>query len=95
MHKLIQRPVHSGTFRQEYGKNPTAQKYQYWINSKNPKTPDDWFQSAKEQPGSWWPHWQKWIADYTGTKVAARDPAKGKLKPIEDAPGSYVKTKAN
>jgi polyhydroxyalkanoate synthase len=32
--------------------HPDAQKYQYWINSKNPKTPDDWFQSAKEQPGS-------------------------------------------
>ena len=27
-------------------------------------------------------------------KVKARDPAKGKLKPLEDAPGSYVKVKS-
>jgi len=26
--------------------------------------------------------------------VAARNPAKGRLKPIEDAPGSYVKVVA-
>jgi len=30
---------------------------------------------------------------YAGVKVAAREPGTGKLKALEDAPGSYVKVK--
>ena len=45
-------------------------------------------------PGSWWPDWLKWIAPKSGKKVKARIPGEGKLKAIEDAPGSYVKVKA-
>ena len=30
----------------------------------------------------------------SGGMVEARDPARGPLKPIEDAPGSYVKVKS-
>jgi len=44
--------------------------------------------------GSWWPDWLKWIDRQSDTKVAAkgpRIPGKGKLKAIEDAPGSYVR----
>ncbi|OUR80354.1 class I poly(R)-hydroxyalkanoic acid synthase [Alphaproteobacteria bacterium 46_93_T64] len=76
--------------------HPNANKYQHWVNSskKNYKTAGDWFEDAKEHPGSWWPHWNKWLSKKSGPKVAARDPAKGKLKPIEDAPGSYVKVVA-
>ena len=33
--------------------------------------------------------------DYGGGKVPARKPGDGKLKPLEDAPGSYVLVKAN
>jgi len=73
--------------------HPNAKKYQYWTNSskKNYVTADDWLVDATEAPGSWWPHWHKWLSKKSGPKVAARDPSKGKLKPIEDAPGSYVK----
>jgi len=76
--------------------HPDAKKYQHWTNSsrKKYKTADDWLADAKEHPGSWWPHWDKWLSKKSGPKVAARDPAKGKLKPLEDAPGSYVKMKA-
>jgi polyhydroxyalkanoate synthase len=42
-------------------------------------------------PGSWWPDWAKWVARKAGPKVAARTPGDGKLKALEDAPGSYVK----
>lgn len=73
--------------------HPDAQKYQYWTNGQLVKNPEDWFKGAKEHAGSWWPHWQNWIEEYTGGKVDARDPAKGGLKPIEDAPGKYVKTR--
>jgi polyhydroxyalkanoate synthase len=46
------------------------------------------------RPGSWWPEWQQWIADFAGGKVPAREPRAGKLKAIEDAPGAYVKVQA-
>ena len=31
----------------------------------------------------------------SGKQVPARDPAKGKLKPLEDAPGSFVKVRSD
>ncbi|MEH6403199.1 MAG: class I poly(R)-hydroxyalkanoic acid synthase [Sneathiella sp.] len=76
--------------------HPSANKYQYWTNSSKKKyvTGDDWFVDATETPGSWWPHWHKWLSKKSGPKVEARDPTKGKLKPIEDAPGTYVKVVA-
>jgi poly[(R)-3-hydroxyalkanoate] polymerase subunit PhaC len=44
--------------------------------------------------GSWWPDWDAWLAKKNGDKVPARQPGDGKLEPIEDAPGSYVKVRA-
>jgi polyhydroxyalkanoate synthase len=38
--------------------------------------------------------WQTWVAPYGGAMVPARKPGDGKLTPIEDAPGSYVKQRA-
>jgi len=73
---------------------PAANKYNYWTNAKNAKTPDEWLKSAKEHPGSWWTDWDKWLAPQSGATVPARKPGSGKLKAIEDAPGSYVKTRA-
>jgi len=35
-----------------------------------------------------------WLKAKSGGQVPARDPAKGPFKPIEDAPGSYVKVKS-
>lgn len=72
--------------------HPNANKYQYWTNKtkKSYVTADEWLVDAVETPGSWWPHWHKWLSKKSGPKVDARDPSKGKLKPIEDAPGSYV-----
>ena len=73
---------------------PAAGKYQYWTNEDLDESVQDWVAGAREHPGSWWPHWAKWLADKSGDMVPARDPAKGKLKPIEDAPGSYVRVKS-
>jgi polyhydroxyalkanoate synthase len=72
---------------------PAAKRYQHWLNDAKtyPDKPDDWFKGAKEHPGSWWPHWDKWLSAKSGPKVAPRNPAKGKLKPLADAPGTYVK----
>ncbi len=72
---------------------PAANKYCFWTNTKTPADPDAFFESAKQHDGSWWPDWQKWIKKYTGGEVVARKPGDGKLKVIEDAPGSYVKVR--
>ncbi len=70
---------------------PAANKYGYWTGEKLADTADDWLAAASQQPGSWWTDWQAWVTGLDGRQVPARDPAQGKLKPLEDAPGAYVK----
>ena len=74
--------------------HPDAKKYQHWINDALPTDVGAWIAGAKEQPGSWWPHWAAWLKARSGDQVPARDPIKGPLKPIEDAPGSFVLVKS-
>jgi polyhydroxyalkanoate synthase len=69
---------------------PAAKKYHYWTNEALPETAEDWFAGAKQHPGSWWEDWQRWIEPHGGGKVPARKPGEGKLKVLEDAPGSYA-----
>jgi len=71
---------------------PAAKKYHYWTNDSNPATPEEWFKSATQHPGSWWNDWQAWMDEQNAdeAKVPARKPGDGKLKVIEDAPGSYA-----
>ncbi|NBB51633.1 class I poly(R)-hydroxyalkanoic acid synthase [Rhizobium sp. CRIBSB] len=73
---------------------PSAKKYQHWINDALPETLTDWQAGAVEHPGSWWDHWAGWLHDRSGDWIPARDPGKGPLKPLEPAPGSYVKVKS-
>ena len=40
---------------------PPVKKYQYWTDGKPVGDFDAWVAKATEHPGSWWPHWQKWI----------------------------------
>lgn len=72
---------------------PAGNKYGFWINDELPASPDDWLAGATEHFGSWWPTWAEWYAKHGGKKVDARKPGDGKLKVIEDGPGSYVKVK--
>ncbi len=69
---------------------PAAGKYNHWINTKLPKSPEAWLEGARSVPGSWWPEWQKWVVRHAGGQVPARQPGDGRLAPIEDAPGRYV-----
>jgi polyhydroxyalkanoate synthase len=73
---------------------PAAKKYQYWTNDKGAKTIDAWKKGSSEHPGSWWPDWDKWLSALSGGKVPARQPGDGELKALADAPGTYVKVKA-
>ncbi|TFW11143.1 class I poly(R)-hydroxyalkanoic acid synthase [Brevundimonas intermedia] len=73
---------------------PAAKKYQHWTNAALPATLAEWQADAVEHSGSWWEHWSAWLAKRAGKEIPARDPEKGPLKPIEPAPGSYVKVKS-
>jgi polyhydroxyalkanoate synthase len=72
---------------------PEGGKYGHWISTDLPPDPDAWFHGATEMAGSWWPDWQRWILASSKAQVPARQPGDGKLNPIEDAPGSYVKVR--
>ena len=75
---------------------PAAQKYQYWVSSSDPDTLEQFVEGAEEHKGSWWPDWLDWLKEQDAAMVkatGARVPGKGKLKAIEDAPGSYVRAR--
>ena len=72
---------------------PYKPKYQYWTGGPPEGAFDDWLAAAKETPGSWWPDWLAWITAQAPEKVPAREPGGGKLTPICDAPGEYVKVR--
>ena len=74
---------------------PAAGKYGYWTNEKLAPTPDEWFAGAKQHEGSWWTDWQAWVGERTGREVAPRIAGKGKLKALADAPGTYVRIRAD
>ncbi|RZJ19302.1 MAG: class I poly(R)-hydroxyalkanoic acid synthase [Brevundimonas sp.] len=73
---------------------PDAKKYNHWTNDALPDALVDWQAGAVEHSGSWWPHWAAWLHERSGPMVPARDPSAGPLKPIEPAPGAYVKVKS-
>ena len=73
---------------------PEGGKYGHWVGTELPPSAEGWLESATEIAGSWWPDWQRWVTSYDATMVPAREPGAGKLKAIEDAPGSYVRVKA-
>ncbi|MFZ4164335.1 class I poly(R)-hydroxyalkanoic acid synthase [Brevundimonas sp. NPDC058933] len=73
---------------------PSANKYQHWTNPTLPETLAEWQAKADQHPGSWWNHWSAWLSDKSGEQIPARDPKTGPLKPIEPAPGAYVKVKS-
>jgi polyhydroxyalkanoate synthase len=73
---------------------PAGGKYGYWTaDLKKGETADEWLTDAERHEGSWWNDWKSWQARLAGKKVPARVPGDGKLTPLEDAPGSYVKVR--
>ena len=71
---------------------PSLNKYQYWTGQKPVGDFEQWVENAKENPGSWWPHWHAWIRSKDDREVSARKPGE-KTKALEDAPGSYVRVR--
>ncbi|WP_260483542.1 PHA/PHB synthase family protein [Sphingomicrobium flavum] len=67
---------------------PSRNKHGYWTGGKTlPDEADAWLAKAKQNEGSWWPHWTGWLdSKGSGKTVAARKIQDG----IEPAPGHYV-----
>ena len=71
---------------------PALKKYQFWTGGRPTGRFEDWMAAAKENPGSWWPHWKKWIEKQAPARVAARKPGE-RTAVLGDAPGDYVKVR--
>ena len=75
---------------------PSSGKYQYWTNPDAVESFAEFVAGASETPGSWWPHWIEWIAQQDDAKVAVtgkRVPGSAGDMVLEEAPGSYVKSR--
>jgi polyhydroxyalkanoate synthase len=68
-------------------------KYSYLTNPNVEKNPLEWLKKAKENQGSWWPYWQKWVQRYAKETIPSRKINHPKFPNLEDAPGSYVRVK--
>ncbi len=73
---------------------PGKPKYQHWTGGETRGAYDDWLAAAKETAGSWWPDWLAWQTAQAPARVAPREPGAGKLAPLADAPGEYVRVRS-
>jgi polyhydroxyalkanoate synthase len=81
--------------------NPAAKnKRSHWVNEatgrNRPKTAAEWIAGATEKKGSWWPEWARFLTENGGKEVAPpATPGNEHHRPIEPAPGRYVKARAD
>lgn len=53
---------------------------------------ETWYEQTKPKGGSWWPAWEHWLTEQSHAKAPAPEmgaPAQD-IKPLYDAPGTYV-----
>jgi len=73
---------------------PSKNRRSYWTNDSLSAGADDWLAGAAENKGSWWPSWNAWLEGFSGGERAApKKPGNAGFKPIEPAPGRYVKVR--
>ncbi|MHA1553848.1 MAG: PHA/PHB synthase family protein [Alphaproteobacteria bacterium] len=74
---------------------PARHKYQYWTG-RRPRgdSYEQWQARATEHDGSWWPHWHAWTKAMAKGQRSPPPMGSKSHPPIEDAPGSYVRSKA-
>ncbi|MEP7183524.1 MAG: class I poly(R)-hydroxyalkanoic acid synthase [Betaproteobacteria bacterium] len=74
---------------------PEKLRRNYWTNDLITDDADDWFARAQSVPGSWWPHWNAWLAPHGGALLPApRGAGSSAHPPKEAAPGRYVQESA-
>jgi len=73
---------------------PAKNRRSYWSSDDLSADAEDWLAGAAETRGSWWPDWDAWLKESSGGERAApKKLGNEKFKPIEPAPGRYVKVK--
>jgi polyhydroxyalkanoate synthase len=75
---------------------PGKDRRSYWADAGSaadfPDQPDEWLERAQEHRGSWWPAWTEWLSAHAGgARTAPTASGSVQYKPIEPAPGRYVK----
>lgn len=75
---------------------PARKKRSYWSNGDLNSDAATWLKKAEEKPGSWWPDWDAWMKRHSsGTVKAPANPGNATYRPIEPAPGRFVRQKSN
>jgi polyhydroxyalkanoate synthase subunit PhaC len=70
---------------------PGNPKARYQVNKSTPADPADWLKTAETEQGTWWPDMLAWLGDRCGAdRPAPEELGGGGLRPIVDAPGTYV-----
>ena len=70
---------------------PGNPKASYQTNKENPGDPQQWLRTAHTEQGSWWPDAVAWLGERCGAeKPAPEELGGGGLRPLADAPGTYV-----
>ncbi|HZQ59820.1 MAG TPA: class I poly(R)-hydroxyalkanoic acid synthase [Casimicrobiaceae bacterium] len=71
---------------------PSKHKRNYWTHAHIEQDPQRWLERAEEKPGSWWPHWEAWLAKHGGgERTAPRKTGNAQFRALAAAPGQYVK----
>lgn len=70
---------------------PGNAKAKYFIGAESAVTAEDWLAGAQAASGTWWEHWQDWLAARSGARIDAPAALGNAGHPeLEDAPGLYV-----
>ncbi|MGF1758888.1 class I poly(R)-hydroxyalkanoic acid synthase [Photobacterium sagamiensis] len=71
--------------------HPAKNKYGFWTNDNRVEDAEEWLSGANRQDGSWWTHWNSWLADYNADEqIDARTSGNANYPVMAAAPGSYV-----
>ncbi|EMN6199438.1 class I poly(R)-hydroxyalkanoic acid synthase [Vibrio vulnificus] len=71
---------------------PAKNKYGFWVNDNLDESADEWLSNAQHKEGSWWTHWDQWLAQFNPDEKVLPYRQGSEVNPVIDiAPGQYVK----
>ena len=72
---------------------PANRHLRYWRNEALPADADEWLRNSAETVGNWRDHWVAWLQSHSEVKDAPAALGDTTCRPLEDAPGLYVREK--
>jgi polyhydroxyalkanoate synthase len=71
---------------------PGGRSAGYRTASVTPREADEWLRLSSQHDASWWDHWLRWLGRRsTGNRPAPDHLGDEEHRPLEPAPGSYVR----